>query len=324
MKHHVPFSVSPFHQTNWDWRAAGNFIGGGSGTGLLLFAAVQGGEWYWLYALAALGSIGAGLTCVWLEIGKPWRAINVFLHPGTSWMTREAIVAPAVFLAGLAAVWMNGGVAAWVAAAFGMLFLFCQARILFASKGIPAWRETRLQALVMATGLTEGCGWLLVLNSLTGIAPGDESVLALVALSLARLAVWRSYVNRLATVGAPRKAIEVLRRANAPFAWGGSALPVGLAVVGWLAGSAPIASLAGLIAALAGMWIKYVIVARAAFNQGFALPALPTRGVGVPGPAVRPGWSAPAAGAPREGRPGQAERSEWLGSNGASPARRRA
>jgi hypothetical protein len=28
-----PGRVTPWHQTNWDWRAAGNFIGGGTGTG---------------------------------------------------------------------------------------------------------------------------------------------------------------------------------------------------------------------------------------------------------------------------------------------------
>jgi len=33
-----PGRITPWHQNNWDWRAAGNFIGGGSGTGLLFFA----------------------------------------------------------------------------------------------------------------------------------------------------------------------------------------------------------------------------------------------------------------------------------------------
>jgi hypothetical protein len=33
-----------------------------------------------------------------------------------------------------------------------------------------------------------------------------------------------------------------------------------------------------LLAALAGAWIKLVIVTRAGFNQGFALARLPVRG----------------------------------------------
>ncbi len=35
----------------------------------------------------------------------------------------------------------------------------------------------------------------------------------------------------------------------------------------------------GLAALLAGSWLKFVIVTRAGFNQGFALPHLPVRGV---------------------------------------------
>jgi phenylacetyl-CoA:acceptor oxidoreductase subunit 2 len=40
----------------------------------------------------------------------------------------------------------------------------------------------------------------------------------------------------------------------------------------------PVAGLAGLLAALAGAWVKLVIVTRAGFNQGFALAHLPVRG----------------------------------------------
>ncbi|HEX5865136.1 MAG TPA: hypothetical protein VF014_12925 [Casimicrobiaceae bacterium] len=39
----------------------------------------------------------------------------------------------------------------------------------------------------------------------------------------------------------------------------------------------PIAALAGLLAALAGAWLKLVLVTRAGFNQGFALAHLPVR-----------------------------------------------
>ena len=95
-----PGRITPWHQTNWDWRAAGNFIGGGTGTGLLFFATLAAGsaDAYRIMALVALAFVGGGLTCVWLEIGRPLRAINVFFHPQTSWMTREGIVAVPLFL----------------------------------------------------------------------------------------------------------------------------------------------------------------------------------------------------------------------------------
>jgi hypothetical protein len=45
------------------------------------------------------------------------------------------------------------------------------------------------------------------------------------------------------------------------------------------AASAALTALAGLLAALAGSYLKFVLITRAGYNQGFALPALPVRGV---------------------------------------------
>jgi phenylacetyl-CoA:acceptor oxidoreductase subunit 2 len=36
--------------------------------------------------------------------------------------------------------------------------------------------------------------------------------------------------------------------------------------------------IAGLLALATGWYLKFVLVTRAAYNQGFALPQLPTRG----------------------------------------------
>ena len=106
--------VQPYLQTNWDWRAAGNFIGGGTGAGLI-FASVWcwfAGFPFWLLSGFALIFIGFGLLCVWAEIGKPLRAIHVFFHPSTSWMTREAIVAIPLGLFTLLAIVSNFGATA--------------------------------------------------------------------------------------------------------------------------------------------------------------------------------------------------------------------
>ena len=46
-----------------------------------------------------------------------------------------------------------------------------------------------------------------------------------------------------------------------------------------------------------GWAIKFILITRAAYNQGFALPHTPIRGSGVPGPAVNPGWTLPSVGA---------------------------
>lgn len=288
--------VAPWHQTNWDWRAAANFIGGGSGTGLLFFATLASGsvEAFRFQALLALALIGLGLTCVWAEIGRPWRALNVFLHPQTSWMTREGMVAPFVFLCGLVGIWQGGGVAADAAALFGLAFLYCQARILAAAKGIPAWREPRIIPLIVATGFTEGAGLAAFLSVfLPGDAPRWLAGVLLGALILRRLA-WTMYSDALAKKGAPKKALEVLRPFGAKFEMTGQLAPEMLVVLAIFSGGSAFpffVALAGLLAAVAGWWLKFTIVARAAYNQGFALPMLPVRGQGEPTQGVKPGWT---------------------------------
>ena len=44
----------------------------------------------------------------------------------------------------------------WLAAALALAFIYCQARMLQAAKGIPAWREPLLVPLMVVTGLAEG------------------------------------------------------------------------------------------------------------------------------------------------------------------------
>ncbi len=80
-------------QTQWDWRAAGTFRVGGAGCGLILMTAAASYPHSppLSLALQALAFIGLGLFMVWLEIGRPWRALHNFFHPQTSWMTREDI-----------------------------------------------------------------------------------------------------------------------------------------------------------------------------------------------------------------------------------------
>ncbi|MFO1300525.1 MAG: hypothetical protein U1F17_09100 [Burkholderiaceae bacterium] len=60
-------------QRHWDWRAACNFVFGGTGGALLALAVfIDGGRAVAsALLLLALALIGAGLGCVWLEIGRP-------------------------------------------------------------------------------------------------------------------------------------------------------------------------------------------------------------------------------------------------------------
>ena len=278
----MSYGPNPWQQTQWDWRAAGNFICGGAGGGLIALAALSGAQGPGLAALllGGMALVGTGLLCVWLELGRPLRAWHVFLNPRTSWMTREAFVATLLLPAALAAAAGLPG-SRWLAAALALAFVYCQSRMLQAAKGIPAWREPLLIPLVVTTGLAEGSGLLLALASQASVTAPLLTFAA--AVVLARAWVWQVYRRRL-DGRVPARALAALDAAGRWLWLAGSALPLlllALVASGSLgsASVAPALGVAGIAATIAGAWLKFTLITRAGFNQGFALAHLPVRGV---------------------------------------------
>ena len=264
-------------QTQWDWRAAGNFMFGGSGGALILMAAIASwpGTPNLVIGLAALAFVGLGLFLVWLEIGRPWRFLHVFFHPQTSWMTREASVSVLLFAATFTGVLLQAPTLLAAAGLLGFLFLYCQGRILRASKGIPAWREPAVAPLIMSTGLAEGAAILSVLLIVSGA--GQTWLLYLLMGLLAwRLVSWNHYRQRLAANNAPPAALKVLDGVNRPHVILGNALPLLLlaTVIVWPDLLAPLALLACILATASGWLMKFTIITRAAKVQGYALGKL--------------------------------------------------
>jgi len=279
------FGPNPWQQTSWDWRAAGNFICGGAGTGLLLASALFGASapaslWKpdWL-VFAGLALVGLGLLCVWLEIGRPLRALHVFLNPQTSWMTREAFVGLVLFPAGLAAMLGVGGWD-WITAALAMVFLYCQSRMLPAARGIPAWRSNLMSPLFLVTAWCEGLG-IFLLFGLFLARTSKAALLAFLVLLVLRLLIWRRYRGSVDESLAAR-ARSALDLAGQRLLIVGTVVPLVLLAAGWLVGASlqpMLVALAGACAAYAGANAKYTLVTRASFNQGFALARIPVRGV---------------------------------------------
>jgi Fe-S-cluster-containing dehydrogenase component/DMSO reductase anchor subunit len=291
--------VEPWHQKHWDWKASGNFLCGGAGTGLLAFTSIAGldGDVQLVPGLAALALIACGLTLLMFKIGRPLRFIYVLRQPQRSWMSREAWVAGLLFPLALFALWSGHPTVLLAAAMIALLFLFCQGMILEQSKGIPAWRNPRVIAFIMATGLAEGCGLFLllaaVLPDLNAVA--RPMALALVVLAATRSWTWRRYFARLKSDGVPTRTLEIFTACRGWFFAAGLVLPVVLVAIGMVlsAADAVLFALAGLSVFATGWAIKFILITRAAYNQGFALPHTPVRGSGVPGPAVKPGWTMP-------------------------------
>jgi phenylacetyl-CoA:acceptor oxidoreductase subunit 2 len=146
--------------------------------------------------------------------------------------------------------------------------------------------------LILSTGLAEGVGVLAMASVLAGThALARPVAVALAALLVLRAAAWQTYRARLE---APRHALAALDRAAPLFHGVGNWVTAALAAIAALAApdalAAPLGAMAGAIAVAAGWRLKFVLVARAGFNQGFALPHLPVRGSGAPGPSAKPGW----------------------------------
>ena len=156
-------------QTFWDVRAAMNFILGGMSSGLAVVAYVA---WAiglladaflpWFFAAAALG-MGIGLLFVFAEIGRKSRFLYVLRRPQSSWMTRETYAVVVFYPAVVADLFWPSPALHAVAAIAAAAFLVCQARILHAGKGIPAWRVDPLVPwMLVATGLYEGVALALL------------------------------------------------------------------------------------------------------------------------------------------------------------------
>ncbi|MFT5350909.1 MAG: phenylacetyl-CoA:acceptor oxidoreductase subunit 2 [Planctomycetota bacterium] len=266
-------------QSQWDWRAAGNFMFGGTGCGLILMAAAasypQSPSPY--LALPALAFIGLGLLLVWLEIGRPWRALHVFFHPQTSWMTREGSVGTVLFpvaLAGL--IWDIPGLVA-LAGFLGLIYLYCQGRILVEAKGIPAWREPAILPLIIATGLCEGSGLLLLTMYLMDIANENGWVLFIFVAFLAfRTYAWLSYRDKLNGSKVPPKTLSILNGIHPLILWGSNVAPLVLLLAGMLFSNLTtlLVCIAATLTVLGGWYMKFTIVARASQVQGYSLGKL--------------------------------------------------
>lgn len=265
-------SVRAQLQRYWDVRATGNFAFGGTGGGLILASTVAYmlGERPTLTLVIGLCLIGVGLFCVWLEIGKPWRSINVFFHARTSWMTREALVVPPLFVAGGAAIFLDPRFI-FLAAVLAAVFVYCQARILHASRGIPAWCQNETVPLILATALAEGTGLFVVIGAATTPMIG-LALAAAIGREFAREIYRRALVRDKAPAGTLRWFSLPEEKALTAARFAAIAALAG-ALFGW-----PTATLGGLLAVATGWGLKYMLVNRAAFTRGHVIRHTPARG----------------------------------------------
>jgi len=277
-------------QRFWDYRAAMNFALGGMASGLAVVAWLAhltgaiGTQALRSASLAAAAVMAVGLFFVFLKLGRKARFLYVLRRPQSSWMTREtwciALFYPAV-AAGF--VWPQPALDALAAlAAAG--FLFCQARMLYACKGIPAWRVALVPAMLIAAGLYEGLGLMTVAAALGGwdtdMRPGVA--FAGVALALLNAGLWRRYCATAKTLGIGPLSRRDLAATSLALHLVGHAVPAALYALCLFPGPAAsvLGGIAGAAAVAGGIFWKFRLITRACHQQGFALPMVPQRGSG--------------------------------------------
>lgn len=281
-------------QTLWDYRAAMNFIFGGMSSGLALTAwlahvagVIDGAALRTIYVCAA-ALMAVGLFFVFLKIGRKARFLNVLRRPTTSWMTRETWCVAAFYPAVVANLLWPHPVLDAVAAFAAAGFLLSQAGIVYASKGIPAWRAPLAPWVLVATGLFEG----LSLLALAALSMGRTTALlaaAGIVLALVNALLWSRYRATAKAKGIGPLTRRELDRINGMLLVVGHATPALLFAL--TAAIGPPAFLGAAAGALAGgALLKFVLITRACHRQGFALPMLPQRGSGERAAPARYAW----------------------------------
>ncbi len=287
--------VKPWHQTPWDWRAAIQFICGGVGVGLLLLtalAALVSDQWLRIGGGAALIFLSIGLFSVWIKLGRRWRFLLVFRNPWTSWMSREALFSLPMMGLGIIGVLFAWPLVTLLAALFGVGYLYSQAQILKASQAIPAWREPLIVPLFVVTGLVEGTAVYVLLLVILGVSEMWLTAVFFLLL-IGRFGLWLTYLRKLTTPGqAPEQTVAELTAANRLVTPIGHIVPLLMLIAAFFmpSGGIILGALAGLSTLFGGWYLKFIIIARAAYNQGFAIERTPARTPGYSGAGVKPGW----------------------------------
>ena len=287
-------------QKFWDYRAAMNFTLGGMSSGLVVMATLAhffsglSSEALLYLNVAAGAGMGVGLLFVFMEIGRKARFWRALLRPQSSWMTRETYAVGVFYPALLADLIWPGALLHLLVALAALAFLYCQARILSAAKGIPAWRTDLIPTMLVMTGLLEGMGLLGIASGLASWR--FEASMAFISIWGAVLAflnaiIWQRYFAYAKRNGVPPLARAELQRVTPALRLIGHLTPLVLFAIA-TAFSESLLAIAGVAAVAGGVMWKFTVITRACHQQGYAMPKMPQRGSGSRAAPARLGGSA--------------------------------
>ena len=201
---------NPWQQQSWDWRAAGNFMCGGAGGGLIVWRRAARMRRAW-FAARRRDRWSASAGSVWLEIGRPLaraaRASSTRARRGCH-ARRSSRRSCSPRGGGVARRAAHAAVAALLAA-----LRSCTARPASCRRprAFPPGASRALVPLIVATGLAEGAGLLLLWAA---FSQGATALLGV--LCSAMLARWLLWV---AVARAYRAAAQALTALDSAASW---------------------------------------------------------------------------------------------------------
>ena len=204
-------------------------------------------------------------------------------------MTRETYAVLVIYPALMAdLIWPNMALHIVVAlAAAG--FLYCQGRILYAGRGIPAWRVEAMPSMLVVTGLFEGAGCLAVAVTLLRGTELTGDILAMLLCILASENARRWYVYRrdARMNGIGPLARREIERITPTLHLIGHAAPVALGIVVLTGGPSWALACAGLAAVAAAITSHFFSTSAGVSEAvGFILGTIPKAGDGGQRPAT--------------------------------------
>ena len=291
-------------QEFWDFRALMNFALGGMSSGLIIlatltyfFVGIPEKMLIYLYVSAGLG-IAVGLFFVFMEIGRKSRFLLVLLRPNSSWMTRETYAVAVFYPVLVAAVLWGFQELYLVMSLIALLFLYCQAKILHVTRGVPAWRVDLIPTMIVVAGLTEGMGlFAIVVGLLPQLFLNTIVFVSILGVLLSTLTavLWQLYLVRAKTNGLSPLARRELERITPLLRYTSHLTP--LICFPLAVGFNEIFLLvAGGASVVGGIIWKFTIIIRASYMQGYSLPKIPQRGSGSKAAPARLAGFSPGSG----------------------------
>jgi DMSO reductase anchor subunit len=212
--------VESRRQTIWGWPAIINFTFGSAGAALyfvssfleLFRGTVSGSTAYLIPQMMGVGFVSLGFFTLAFEAGRPFKARFLLGNLRGSWMSREALLAVIFVPVGLLLSSFNNPLLLCLGAATALLFLVCQALILYHARGVPAWNVRGFPVIFVCSAVTAAAGLLQVLPLQSGFATPPREILTMaVILPIIDIAAWLSYLHQLREDGFRQSNVAPLR-----------------------------------------------------------------------------------------------------------------